>query len=461
MIGPRTGAALCLGALACGPAEAPTEQRAQLELVLHSPAAVDPLAGAEELVVQILTPEGVLLRVESGPADAGLAVQDIEHLGVVVLEITARSDGNVLAAGRSPPVAIDEGFSQVELLFLPINQAVELDHAIAAPRIDHELVPLPSGEVLLLGGRAPSSGEAYSQSDRWHPVQGFSGEGPSLPQGVYQLGLSPFAEGEMLGSGGVDGAGEAVGDAWLLTPDGQRIEPLDRMLHARADHCLARTQSSAALAIGGVEDPPHAVEAYRNGGWTLYLVDALEAPAVSGCASDEQGMVLTLGTEDAAWGVFDLRLSSDNDIPESFYPLPGSQPRLEGAAILAGEQQMWVLGGHDLDAGVQRTGWRLDPIELSLSEELLLPSPRAWADAAWVDADQVVLAGGYADPIRAEPVHELVVMDVHSGAIGLELALPVREGRVVVLPTGYIAVLGGLHSSGRPSGAWVVLPWER
>jgi hypothetical protein len=456
-----TAAIVALTAAACAPRETPYVEVATLTISLHTPADVDPLLGADELVVRVYDPAGNELAVARGLADGELVIDELTTLGAVIIEVTAQTDGQILAAGRTPAVIVDRGAPGVDILFLPVNQAIELTHDLDSPRLDHVAFPTPSGRVALLGGRAPSTEDVYERGAWWDPVFGFSDDGPSLPRAGYDMTTTAYLDGTLLGSGGLDDAGQPLSEAWVLQADGARADVLPAMTWPRAGHCIARSQEFAALAIGGLIDPPNSVDSLRTGAWNQYLIDDLTAASVTGCWGNGDGLVVTIGEADAAWGVFDLRPSSANDIPDAFYRYPDTQPALDGALLVEDQGDLLIIGGVSTPTGeVTDTIRRLDPLSGEMTAELALPAPRAHAEALWFDDGVLAIAGGYADALGTELVHDLILFDVRSGALELSVDLPVRGGRLVPFPGGGLAVLGGIEADGRPAEAWVVLPWD-
>ena len=448
----------------CGSSE-PVVLLADIAVDLYTPANVDAMEGADELVVRVLDPWGEVLAFGSGTPDEGVALSELQDVGIVVIEVQARSEGEVVSAGRSTPIIIDEaGTPEVSILFLPVNKAVELVYRPDRYRLGHLTVTTVDHKVLLIGGRSPSSDTVHDSSTWFDPLVGFFPGSVQMPRPTYGMSEVVLGDGSRLVTGGIDVHGDPVADAWTLMPDAGRLDGVNPMPNPRSEHCLAHTQESAALAVGGLVEPQFAVDGVRNDGsgnleWTQYLMDDLVAADVSGCIGPGDGWVLTVGASPDAWGVMDRRLSSNDDLPESWRPLGTPMPGLEGAHLVLRGGDVYVFGGYD--AGRSRAGTEGYRVDFQRAEAIQEPSlvvPRAWGEWRWWSDEILVFAGGYDDALQVRAVYDVEFFDIR-GSTKLIVPVPVREARLEMMQGGAIALLGGLRDDGFPSGAWMVMPW--
>lgn len=454
---------------ACTPEPAPpgTVEVSQLAIQLVTPAEIDPMAGADALVVEVFDTHGALLAEASGGIDEGLTLGELDDFGVVDVRVSARAGDAVISGGRTGPIVIsaDEQRS-VEILFLPVNEAVQATWVPVADRVEHLTVALPDGRVMLLGGRRPSSSIVMPSTEWWSPFGGFGTEGPELPGPLYRAVTTPFDGRDVLVAGGRYGQSEDArsADVFTIDPDGG-YEALPPMEAARDGHCLGAFQERSVVAIGGrglTDD--RTIEVLRPGGgggfaWNTMLMDELVTSDVTGCVGTSAGFVVTTGATDEAWGVFDLRTASNDQIPSSFDPIAGAPGPLEGAMLIPlADEAVLALGG--FASGPRAEGWTVYAPQASAEAAPDLASARAWAQWRWYEeGETLVVAGGYEDRARSRPITSAELYDLDDGSV-LEIELPLKEPRVDVVPGGALLFTGGITTSGDPAGAWVVVPWD-
>mgnify|MGYP002817366347 CR=1 FL=1 len=433
---------------ACGP---PTVRVAGVTLQLHTPADVDPLAGADTLFVRVLDADGNEVESASGAPGGTVPLPPITTFGEVEIEVTARANGEVLSAARSGPVRVDPRDELVvDVLFLPINQAVPLQWTPTAHRIGHTAVNLPDGRVLLMGGRTPSSATLRADSELWSPATGFAGEGPVLPQGMRYARQATLPNGVTLVAGG-EGAPQqvlAVEDA----DDELSIRALTPLRSATTTPCIVThpTLGGAVVLTGST------LEFYSAEG--RVGSEDFAASDVEACAGSQGYVVTAGGTE--GWGIIDLSTEEDwpFDLTAQTTWLP-NLPALDGPQVVAPDPDddlVWVGGGYGFDASV---GTRLvDPSRREVDPAEDLTTGRTGAQAApWRDGT-VVLAGGWSDDVRSAPVRSVVIHDPAQGDL-LDIQIPATDPTLSVLAGGALLLTGGVDDAGEAAGAIGIVPW--
>jgi len=435
-----------VGLMACGPS---TVRVAGVTVQLHTPASVDPLDGADALVVRVLDSEGNEVASGSGAPGSGLVIPPITTFGQVEIEVTARSGSQVLAAARSGPVRISASDERVlDLLFLPVNQAVPLTWTPTAHRIGHSTVLLPDGQVLLLGGRSPGSGTVRTDSELWSIATGFAGDGPVLPEGVANARSAPLPDGSTLIAGGDNAAG-ASAVVLAVSADGTQIDALPPLTQAAARPCVATHPDFGALVLTGQT-------AELNTSLGRVGSTPLSTPDVQSCAGAD-GYVVTAGGA-GGWGVLDLVDAQgwpfDLDAASTWLP---NQPDLDAPHVVAlPDGRFWTGGGYGFDATVSTRIVRPERLEITPAAEL--DGGRTDGHAApWRD-EHVVLAGGWSDDVKSEPVRSVLVHHPDTGE-GVQIAVPARDPSLTVLGGGTLLLTGGLDEGGEPAGAFGVIPW--
>lgn len=441
----RLSPLILLGALACGPT---TVRVAGVTVELHTPAEVDPLAGADTLMVRVLDEAGTVVASGSGAPGAGVPIPAVLTFGTLEIEVTGRSNGQVVSAARSGPIEISEGDERtLPLLFLPVNEAVPLQWTPNAHRIGHTALTLDTGEVLLLGGREPGSNVALADSERWSVVSGFAGDGPVLPLGVANASSALLPDGAALVVGG-DAGGAASAAVLVISEDGSTVDTLPDLSTPEASPCAATHPSLGGLVLGSTN-----IELYTalgRVGSAPFDGSGIEACAASG------GFVMTAGSDDR-WGLLDLRESSwpfDLDGVTTWFP---SLPDLAGPQVVAlSDGRFWIGGGYGFEAST--TTRVVDPSRLEIVESEPLEEGRGEARAAPWRGDRVVLAGGWADAVRTSAVRSVAIHDPDEGPL-VSIPVGVREPTLTVLPGGTLLLTGGLDDNSEPAGAVAVQPW--
>ena len=465
----RAALPLLIALAGCTPEEVGTVEVGSLTLRLHTPADVDPMAGAETLEAKVRSRTGEVLAEASGSTSEGLQLAELLSFGIVEVQVTSRdANGAVVAGGRSGDVLIEEDVDvEIDMLFLPVNEAIRLDFEPAADRVDHLSMSTPDGKVLLLGGREPSEANVWSDTEWFDPIQGFIGPGPALPGPLYGSSYTWLGEHQMLVSGGQTDPPPTdwpTADSFWIDFRGEELATQVDMDIRRHGHCLAPIHTNAAVAIGGQDESSTVnLEIFRYSvaegrhDWELILMSGINTADVGACAGAGNGYVATIGRSSDAWGVLDLRAENEEDPSESYRALNGDVSPREATLNIPIDGDIWVLGGWD-GFSAHQDGFRVYTEEGAVSDWTGLGERRAWGVWRWWQRDAIVaVAGGYVDLQQIYPVETLELVDPDRGVL-LEVDVPVKEPRIEVVQGGAVLFTGGTVG-GSPGGAWMVMPW--
>ena len=430
-----------------------------VKVQLHSPLPFDVLGAATELEVSVEDSSGASLVSFSGD-NSGLSVSELEHFGLVQVKVRARdSSGNLVAGGRSGPfvVAADSDLV-VPILFLPVDEVVQLTHEPSLERIRHTTLLAPDGRVLLIGGKTPTSLTSLHGTTEWWSIEGgFAESGPELPTPAKDLKASWFEGRRLLLAGGLDRVDTPLREAALLAADGTHVEQAAPMTEGRAGHCLAAYHDAAVMAIGGLEDPDdRSLELFRSdseGGyeWAPYIMEDLITASVHGCVGSN-GWVVTVG--DDAWGVMDLRKDADSGIAEAWRPLEGLSDLSGPMLVPRTNGEIWVGGGWRNHA--REESRVIDPEEHDVEDSFALAEQRSAGTWRWWKDEVIAIAGGYLDEEQEVPATTVELYDLNAGTLW-SYPSPVSGAQLEVLPGGSIALFGGTVDD-EPSGVWALVP---
>lgn len=452
-----------LGLLGC---EQPgtSGQTGEVTVDLRAPISGDPLAGVDALRVRVFNGSSVVVAEASGPPDAAVAMPSLDTLGVVEVEVVGLAGDTVLSAGRSGPFVVGPGEdTALDVLFLPVNVAHPLDAAILDARSAPASFLAADGRVLLVGGRAPSSGSALDTTEWFDPFEGFA-TGPFDLDGPRQdLMVTSFGDhGALLAGGRTGASGAEASDVLWLDARGALEVAMPDMAGARADGCLAQVTDTTAVALGGRGPDDHSVEVLRprtegaGHAWTPYVLDSDDVSVFDRCVGTGSGLVALINHDTSGWGVLDLASPSVTDIAERFDQVAGPRA-LDGAGLIPrGDDRVLVFGGLD---GTRARGefYAFDVAARQVDDSgLSLEHPRADAQwRPWRGDDHVVIALGV-DGVGND-VMSMELLDLALGGV-LDVELPVRDAAMEVLPDGSVVFLGGTRG-GEPASAHVVVPW--
>ncbi|TVQ93832.1 MAG: hypothetical protein EA397_03510 [Deltaproteobacteria bacterium] len=438
--------ALLLG----GCIEPPVVEVAGLTVDLITPADVDPLDGVEQLVLRVVDAEGHELARSIGSPSQGVSLPPITTFGLVEVEVTGRRDGVVLSAARTGLIALNpEDVWQIDTLFLPINQAIELQWSPASVRLGHAALPAPDGRVLLVGGRVAGSASISTSSEWWSIRRGYDGNGPGLPSGQAPAASQRLSDGSYLLAGGTGPTGP-TDQVVILDPDLESLRTVEPLSAPTDQICAAHHPTLGALLFTQA-----GVQAYTVDGRSGQAND-FDASRVRGCVGMGE-RILVAGMNPGGWGVLRLGQAEwPTPIQSRFSAIPGVSS-VDGPMVIdLPDGRGWVGGGFGSEPNrstylIDLEGPEAEPSH-ALAEARVDGVVRRWRGG------QLALAGGFSDEIRAQPVRTVEIFDPERGS-RLSIPVPPRAPQVNVLPGGAILLTGGLITSSQAAGAYAIMPW--
>lgn len=445
---PRTLVLLPLiASVACDPS---TVRVAGLTVDLVTPADVDPLDGVEQLLLRVLDSDGNEVARSTGSPSQGVSLPPLTHFGLVEVEVTGRRGNEVLSAARTGLIALapDDEW-QIDTLFLPVNQAVELQWSPGTQRVGHAALPSPDGGLLLVGGRVGTTPSVSASTEWWDIRTGFAGSGPGLPTGQAPGGVARLPDGGFVLAGGI-GSGGPIDRVIVASADLETITDVETLAQATDRMCAASHPSIGALFFTDA-----GVEVYTPAGRAGMATDFV-ARRVNTCAEIGE-RVLTVGDRAGGWGVLDLQGASwPTPLLPNFTAIAGMND-VTGAMVTGlPDGSGWVGGG--FGPSVNRMTWRVDLDAVIATRGPDLAEARVDGVVHPWRSGQLVVAGGFADEVRNQPVRSVEIYDPERGS-RLTVPVPPRSPTVSVLPGGAVLLTGGLISSSETAGAYAVMPW--
>ena len=360
--------------------------------------------------------------------------------------------GKVLVAGGDNPISDQPSLNDSAELYdpsLPVP-AFERDLLkLAVPRSHHAALTLQSGEVALIGGRAPNS-DASSYVEVLTPDTGSSTLVESLWLGRSQPVALRLSDGRLFIAGGVDSDGHPVaGLEWRSADATSRLDaPFDGsiVLPARYDRAFAALPGGAVLAVGGCEDRPPE------------LGEDCAAWCTRGCPPKADAPY------DAYW------ISAEGDVQQISFSLSAGQPVL----LPGSDGRPWLIANDADQTGRPKPGsralYRFDPWKksfIALAANLGLPAAG--------DAPRFVATGLDAFVWLTEAAGEPVLSGVRLGSRSIfsndielvrqrdseDLTLPAHLAPDRASDSGvdYDSALGSLNFAQAVPGAAVSCVW--
>lgn len=338
----------------------------------------------------------------SGPAEAGRLV-DTGRMTVprAVATATRLLDGRVLVAGGCTTDGCDLGSAggATAELYDPATGTFARTGNLTLSRDSHQAVLLPDGRVLLIGGWGATS--VLASTDAYDPRHGTFSPGPTMltaREGMVPIQLS---DGRVLLAGGFIATRPTTAAAEILDPVNATFSATGDLTQPRGAYAAARLADGRVLIAGGITngvvtntaeifDPARgrftttgSMSTSRYKGGALALPDG--RILVFGGSGDIDGTVLYDTTE-----LYDPGTGR-------FTPGPGM---LWARYKLADSTIQLASGDYLLTAGAP-TPERFSVSSLSFAPVAgSLDATRLFLAAAPIDADRVLLVGGYDRTIR-------------------------------------------------------------
>ena len=462
--------------LACTGDETPLDTAGEtITLRLVNPTEADPFNIVDRLVLNLVV-DGEIVATHSASWDEELVTPTLQEYGLVRFELWGTGAGRIRSVGRTPEVLLGPGEElELPLMFLPVNQALPLVADMAHPRSEHATWRMPDGRVLLIGGRSPSGGEAYSELTAYDPVAGtFEGVGASLITGV--IGPTVGAAEDKLFIVGGELPGGSLSDATaLFDPVSGVARTQENLFVPRAGHCFSIFRSGFGLAVGGNTEM-RAVDYLRpepdsgDWSWTEVLFDSLDSAGVSGCANTAEGVLFIQGTSAESTGVIDYSAEAAaqlQGVNQSFTMAStegASDPQyVTGAMVVPlADGDAWIAGGEVVGQSRAATSARRFIRGTRTFSSTTNPEvPRIDGDwGHWIDEGWVALGCGDADSFGT-PQTEVELINPVSGERGEPIELDrERPGcAMTVLADGALLITGGHSDALTGAAASIIVPF--
>lgn len=316
------------------------------------------------------------------------------------------------------------------------------------------------GTVLLLGGDL--QGRAGVRIDRYRPATGGLDTVGALIEARVQPQVARLPDGSLLV---VDGAldAAAAGSAERVDGASGRSELAGRLQQSRSGAAVLGLPDGRVLVAGGLRSNGGGIEALTSAEiWEPQtrsfrtLTHGLRTPragAQLGLLPD--GRVLLVG---GYGGGEQAPLAEIWDpATERFSPVNTALPsRIGHSLVTAPNGTLWVMGGRELDrlnAPLERSVHRFDPVTLSFVPQAPLRSARAYFRAQMLPSGQVLLFGGQHDDRMGGAER----YDAATGGTALAALDQDRSGHALLrLPSGRLLIAGGQTPTGAPASSLMI-----
>ena len=153
-------------------------------------------------------------------------------------------DGSVLVTGGRRPGDVSVAFAVVIAADGTATRVADLAH----PRFKHEMVTLPSGEVMVIGGTSDDR-ELLRSTEIYDPVARTFRPGPEMAQGRYKMtgGVAVLPDGRVLVGTGATGVE-------LLDPVRGTTVPVAGAPSGRSMSATADVVGAEVIVLGGYGD---------------------------------------------------------------------------------------------------------------------------------------------------------------------------------------------------------------
>ncbi len=468
----------------------------QIRIRLVNPTASDPMDGVDTIRLQV-TVEGEVVASEVFDRNKAWTLPNLTDYGRVRFHVSGLASDTVVSHGRSAEVAVAPGADRdVAVTFLPVNEVLflraELD--MDEGRVGHGVASLPDGRVVVYGGEnvlpgnpAPTSMEFYDPKEGAFVATdldlGFSTYGPSAAFNGSR-GVELVIAGGFLSSGSQSRRSEVR----RLEPATDAVSLLPPMLLARGDHCFSFLREGFAVAIGGSSFSLGQVETLRPDGlgsgtleWVLEPINTLSTLDIQNCVGLESGKIFLQGSDGNSTGVFDFTEERESQgflFSESFQPLASGQSTngvadfADGAILVPrpandviAEENVWVAGGLDLEAGGGLLATKARRFFVDGRNFAEAPGsnllPRVYGSwGPWIDEDRVVLGCGYTDGTLTAAQSIVELFDVSDGSLfSWSMPQPRSGCEVSVLPDGAILLTGGTGTGTSTAATTILVPY--
>lgn len=370
---------------------------------------------------------------------ASLSTARMSHTATVL------RSGKVLVAGGTGDARLLPWLSSAEL-FDPVTGHWSAAAPMPSPRSSHSATLLPSGEVLVAGGRAGSS-FAIASADVYQPDTNAWTVAGSLVDARAHHTATLLPSGQVLAAGGRDVAGSALASAELYDPATRTWTSTGPMEFARHYHSATLLPSGKVFVFGPTGDGATATgEVYdaTTGTWAASAMSiSREGHTATLLASGDVIIVGGVGGAVPLASAERLDPTAPSWLPTTA-PAAMSTARVYHTATLLPSGKVLVAGG--ANGGTLSTVELYDPATATWSAARPLTTPRQGHTATLLASGRVLVAGGLngGEALRSAEVYD---PSTGSWATTASMATTRWDHTATLLPSGEVLVSGGVGRS--------------
>lgn len=355
---------------------------------------------------------------------------------------TLLPSGKVLVVGGHDASGTTTFFSNVDV-FDPAVSAWSAAGSMVTPRTEPLATLLPSGRVLVAGGRA-SSGGASAVVELVDPTTHVWSPAPSMATAREHATATLLSSGKVLVAGGSTGS-SAAASTEIYDTSTSTWSSSSELASARASHTATLLSSGNVLVLGGEAGSTLVASAElfdaSTKTWSKVAAPSV-ARAAHAAAQLPGGKVLVVGGRDAsgrALGSVEIYDSAANAW-SSATSLGTARSSLSLTVLPSGK--VLASGGRDADGAALATAEIYDPVANTWTPSHALGEARWQHSTALLPSGKVLVVGGLTGESTAAV--SAVVYDPLTDGFAPAAAPSTRGGAVAVaLPSGGALVVGG------------------
>jgi N-acetylneuraminic acid mutarotase len=287
--------------------------------------------------------------------------------------------------------------------FDPVTGDAMLDSAMATARADHTATLIPTGAILVAGGRANAATLTASAALVRTAAESSVGAASNCGRRT-AAAIAVLADGRVLVAGGLDSANATLVDARIYDPMANTCTTVASMPSARSSHTLTLLPSGRLLAVGG----------YNSSG--------LQTPNVF---------------------LFDPSVGASG----SWVTLPTlAMARADHTATLLADGRVLIFGGSPPSATITTSVEIFDPATNTWSSQLVPNSRGVSLATALLENGQLLLAGGAENGSLASFLPSGVYDPLTGSFTNRPMATPRAGATATLLANGKVLVVGGQAS---------------